>query len=158
LSVFSHAARNCLAHPLCSRLWQRMLQSIADGLAADLRGGLQFGSSITSQPLASAMARYSQYPVICAPVICHVLYNWEDRDRQFPREPSTDLAIVFWNAAQTGGIGNRDGFVAHCTRRCEHTVIRPTTDGADNRPGPHRRRPHRHQLHHFLPHNGCPAT
>jgi len=48
---------------------------------------------------------YSQYPVICAPVICHILYNWEDHDRQLPREPSTNLAIVFWNAAQTVGIG-----------------------------------------------------
>ena len=37
---------------------------------------------------------YSQYPVICASVICHVLYNWEDRDRQLPQEPSTNLAIV----------------------------------------------------------------
>jgi len=53
----------------------------------------------------STINAYSQYPVICAPVICHVLCNWEDRDRQLPREPSTNLAIVFWNAAQTGGIG-----------------------------------------------------
>jgi len=42
---------------------------------------------------------------ICAPDICHVLYNWEHRDRHFPREPSKDLAIVFWNAAETEGIG-----------------------------------------------------
>jgi len=70
----------------------------------------------------------------------------------------TNLAIVFWNAAQTGGIGKRDGFVTHCTHRCEHTVIRPSTDDADNRPGPHRRRPHRHRLHRLLPHSGYPAT
>jgi len=57
-----------------------------------------------------------------------------------------------------GELEKRDGFVAHCTHRCEHTVIRPSTDDADNRPGPHRRRRHRHRLHRLLPHSGCPAT
>jgi len=62
-------------------------------------------SSCRDRPKLRRLQYYSQYPVICAPVICHVLYNWEDRDRQFPREPSTDLAIVFGNVAQTEGIG-----------------------------------------------------
>jgi len=73
---------------------------------------------------------YSQYPVICAPVIWHVLYNLENRDRQFPREPSTDLAIVFWHTVPAGGIELRDGFVAQCpstrTLRCGQTVVGPT--------------------------------
>jgi len=57
-----------------------------------------------------------------------------------------------------GELEKRDGFVAHCTHRCERTVIRPSTDDADNCPGPHRRRRHRHRLHRLLPHSGCPAT
>ena len=66
----------------------------------------------------------------CLYILCHVLYNWEDRDRQFPRDPSTDLAIVIWHTVQTGGIELRDGFVAQWasgrTRRCGPTVVGPT--------------------------------
>ena len=59
---------------------------------------------------------YGHYPFICAPVMGHVLYYWADRDRQSPRDPSTDLAIFI--SIQTGGIEQRDGFVAqwHCGR------------------------------------------
>jgi len=39
--------------------------------------------------------------IMCAPFICHVLYNWADRDQKSPREPSTDLAIVCWNATRS---------------------------------------------------------
>jgi len=60
--------------------------------------------------------------------------------------------------SRQGELEKRDGFVAHCTHRCEHTVIRPSTDDADNRPRPHRRRRHRHRLHRLPPHSGCPAT
>jgi len=81
-----------------------------------------------------SIAGYSQYPVLCAPVIHHVLYNWEDRDRQIPREPSTDLAIVIWHTVQTGGIELRDGFVAQWpsgrTRRCGPTAVGPTAVNA----------------------------
>jgi len=55
-------------------------------------------------------------------------------------------------------LAKRFGFVAHCTQRCEHTVIRPSIDDSDNRSGLHCRRCHRHRLHHLLPHSGCPAT